>query len=79
MMTREQQIDALAHMLKNASRTSVAAGAQYAPGEPISTDADSAWRVVAETLVAYIDAKIGGRSDPEQGLREGVSGLPRQA
>jgi len=45
-------------MFAQAARASVAKGAQYAPGENISTDAEGAWRVVAETLVKIAESSI---------------------
>jgi len=58
MPDREKIIDLLGTMFAQAARASVAKGAQYAPGENISTDAEGAWRVVAETLVKIAESSI---------------------
>jgi hypothetical protein len=56
MSDREKMVDLLGSMFHQAARASVAKGAQYAPGENISTDAEGAWKLVAETLVRIAES-----------------------
>lgn len=60
-MADEKVIAALAEMMSQAARASVAKGAQFAPGENISTDADGAWRGVAEVVVKLVEATVRER------------------
>jgi len=56
--SRNDIITALGTTLEDAVRTSVAKGAQYQPGENISTDTTTVWRSVAETLVTMVEIMI---------------------
>lgn len=50
--------DKLGIALERAARASVAAGAQYEPGETIHFDSKEAWKVLAKHLCEYIDERI---------------------
>jgi hypothetical protein len=57
-MDKEKTIGTLGEMLYQAARASVAKGAIYEPGDHISTDAEAAWRGIAEAIVGIVDAKF---------------------
>ena len=73
---RNDIITALGQTLEDAVRTSVAKGAQYAPGEPISTDTTTVWRSVAETLVNLVEVTIDNRIPRDKQDRTDVERLP---
>lgn len=55
---RVRIIDELGSRMAQAARASVAKGAQYEPGENISTDAETAWRLIAESLVSMVEIEV---------------------
>jgi hypothetical protein len=61
MADRNELVGALAEALHRAARVSVAKGAQYRAGENIDTDAEGAWRAVAEGLVKLMEKVVDER------------------
>lgn len=55
---RAKVVSELGSRLAQAARASVARGAQYAPGEQISADAEGAWAGIAEHLVSLVEIEV---------------------
>ncbi len=58
MTDRAELIDALAAALQQASRASVAKGAQFVQGEQINLDTESLWHAVATGVASIIDRVV---------------------
>lgn len=55
---RQRVIIELGSRMEQAARASVARGAQYDPGENISTDTEAAWKAIAESLVNMVEIEV---------------------
>ena len=75
---RDDIIATLGQTLEDAVRTSVAKGAQYQPGENISTDTTTVWRNVAETLVNLVEIMVREKGLAPKPGDINVEGLPQR-
>jgi hypothetical protein len=70
MLNRDLIVEQLGTLLEQAVRSSVAAGAQYEPGENITTDTRKEWQKVALNLLQLVEVIIRDQQAVEQANAE---------
>lgn len=57
-INRDKVVEDLGKLLEDAARTSIAKGAQYHPGEPITFTTEAVWQRVAKNLIKLIEVVV---------------------